>query len=582
MYDLVEDSDEIRDLSSWLAFEDRGRFDPIDDGWITLNRHGHHKAETSLGTVEQGFRIHCFLVDEDDLNTVLEVNPSGEIPNFDFKPMAYGWRRGEGDYWEEDLTRDIEDVEVERFVMDFRKDAPLIDTGFVDYHDLIEREKRNFETYDTDETVVRFPTEKWEYLSSQSNHWGLKNTIRSLEVRAEFLKDYLEERDCALVLAYFQSRDVRETDQDVSLPEDDRTSFTIRGGKAVREVRRNQPGYELHWFCPIQASDIPYGREERLMEDRQNLKFQTKQGYRFSKEEAVKEEGFEEAGYRRPAIGAGSLEEAISFFGWTFFEPEVLEKYKNDSRGSVSEWSRQGIQVNWLDKMKLRAYRNNEDLLLIIIDDLVDIPDEELSHWYHHNTSPAGEIPEEMITNYIEADWVDSESPSDAVINAVTELNDIFETQYGARLYREAGDEIDADRLLSLPRNERHELLNVMSNVHQAVIENLNKGNLESQLPDEVVEGDVDGKKSALYEFVRGLSNPEIAGQILDPINAVHDFRKERSHMTVHNGGWPRAVDVLGYEEDSEAYRDMYRDAMRQTAHSLREVIDLIEEDSEE
>lgn len=445
MYGLVEDSHEVDDLDSWLAFDDQDQFEPIQDGWVTVNRHGHHRAETSIGTVEQTFRIHGFLVDEDDLDEILDSEPFGEIPTFDFSPMAYGWRSGEGEYWEEDLTREVDGVEAKRFVMDFGKDAPLIDPGFVDYHDLIEREKRNFKTYDTDETVVRFPAQKWDYLFSQSNHFGLKNTIRSLDVRAEFLKDYLKERDCALVLAYYQTRDVRQTNEDISLPNDERTTFTIHGGKAVRAVRRNQPGYELHWFCPIRPSDIPYSRQERLNEDRENLKFQTKQGYRFSKEEAINEEGFQEAGYRRPAIGAESLDEALSFFGWTFFEPEVLEKYKNDSRGSVSEWSKQGLQINWLDRMKLRAYRNSEDLILIIIDDLEDIPDEELSHWYHYNTSPAGEIPEEMITNYIEAEFVDSESPADAVINAVTGLNEAFEAEYGVQLYRETGDEIDAD-----------------------------------------------------------------------------------------------------------------------------------------
>jgi hypothetical protein len=579
MYELVEDADDIGDLNSWLAFEGRDRFDPIQDGWITVNRHGHHRSETNIGTVEQGFRIHAFLVDEEDLDTIVDTDPFGEIGTFDFNPMAYGSRRRDGQYWEEDLTRSVDGVEAKRFVMDFRKDAPLPDTGFIEYHNLIEREKRNFETYDTDETVVRFPHEKWEYLSSQSSHLGLANTIRSLEVRAEFLKDYLKQRGCALVLAYFQSRDVRETHEDISLPDDDREEFAVRGGKAVRGVRRNQPGYELHWFCPIRADDIPYGREERLQEDRENLKFETKQGYRFSKKEAANEVGFDEAGYRRPAIGAEDLEEAISFFGWTYFEPEVLEKYKNDSRGTVSEWSRQGLQVNWLDKMKLRAYRNNQDLILIIVDDLIDIPDEELSHWYHYNTSPAGEIPEEMITNYIEADWVDSESPSDAVINAVTELNEAFKRKYGVRLYRETGDEIDADRMLSLPRNEKHELLTVMSEAHQAIIENLDRDNLESQLPEEVSE-DVEGKKSALFEFVKDLSDTNTAAEILDPINAVHDFRKEDSHMTVSSGGWPRAVDALGYEEDSEAYRDMYRDAMRQSAASLREITALIEEDS--
>jgi hypothetical protein len=547
------------------------------DGWITVNRHGHYYSETSVGTVKQGFRIHGFLVDEDDLDAVLDTDPFGKIPDFDFSPMAYGSRTGQGKYWEEDLTRDINDVEAKRFVMDFQKDAPLVDPGFVEYHDLIEKKKRNFETYDTDETVVRFTSEKWKYLSSQSDHWGLDDTIQSLEVRAEYLKDYLEERGCALVLAYFQKRDAEATNEELSLPTDDRTDFMIQGGKAVRVVRRTQPGYEIHWFCPIRPNDIPYGRKERLMEDRRNLRFRTKQGYRFSKEEAINEEGFSEAGYRRPALGAESLEEAVSFFGWTFFEPEVLEKYQNDSRGSVSEWSEQGLQIEWLDKMSLRAYRNNDDLVLIIVDDLSHVPDEELSHWYHHNTSPEGEIPDEMITNYIEADFVDSESPAEAVINAITELDEAFEAKYDAHLYRDTGDDIDSERMLTLPRNERRALFNVISEADQVAVENLIKSNLEENIPEEIVEEEISGEKDALYNFVKELADSNKARDILSPINAMHDFRDQGSHRQVNRGGWSRAVETLDYDEDTDEYRQIYRDTMRGTAASLREITKLIE-----
>ena len=119
MYDLVEGSNNIGTLNSWLAFEDQDQFEPIQDGWVTVNRHGHHRAETSVGTVKQTFRIHGFLVDEDDLNEFLESDPFGEIPTFDFSPMVYGRRRGEGEYWEEDLTREVDGVEAKRFVMDF-------------------------------------------------------------------------------------------------------------------------------------------------------------------------------------------------------------------------------------------------------------------------------------------------------------------------------------------------------------------------------------------------------------------------------------------------------------------------------
>ena len=138
MYDLVMDSSDIENLNAWLAFNDRGNYDPIKNDWITINRHGHHRVETGLGTVKQGFRIHCLLVDENDLDSVLNTDPFGAIPDFDFSPMAFGRRRGEGDYWEEDLIREVEGAEVNRFVMDFRKEAPLIDTGFIEYHDLIE------------------------------------------------------------------------------------------------------------------------------------------------------------------------------------------------------------------------------------------------------------------------------------------------------------------------------------------------------------------------------------------------------------------------------------------------------------
>jgi hypothetical protein len=569
MYELIESEDEIGDIDSWLSFEDKEGFEPIEDGWVVIHRTGHKTTEISDGmVVDQGFRVHCGLVKNENVDSFSSTDPFGKVPEFDFRPRYEG-----------DLTREVGGTEIEPFVVDFRKEAPLIDSGFVEYHDLIETEKRNFETYDTEETVVRFPSEKWEELKSHTgSYWELDDTILSLEVRAEYLKDYLEEKGCSLILAYFQSRDLESSEEGLSMPEDNRDTFQIQGGKAVRSDRARE-GYELHWFCPIRSSDISFGYQESLLEKRQSLKFRTKQGYRFTKQEVIEEEGFEEAGYRRPAIGADDIQEALGFFGWTFFDPEVLDRYRRSSKGSVSEWSEQGMTIGWMDKMSLRAYWNEEDLVTIIIDDLEKIPDEELPHWHQHNTSPEGDIPEEMITNYIEADFVGTESPAQAVINAITETNEAFNREYQAPLYKKTEEEIDVESISTIPREERHELLDTMANAHQIVVENLRIDSLKSEIPEDSMDN-IEGKKSALYEFVNMVSDTKTAVEVLEPINTIHDLRTEESHMEINNGGWSRAMETLEYDENTDAYTEIYREVLNDTASSIREIGHLIEEET--
>lgn len=593
MYDIFTDLEEIDDVEAWLSFESVDP-EPIQGDWVHVHQLGRSSISLSpeqwdrvesdiseengrIGTdtltLTQSFNIQPCLVPLDALEVVLNADPTTALDDIDFSPMEYGRRRpGMGEemesYWEEDLSTTVDGVEVARFVTNFQYEAPLIDTGFIEYHDLIEHEKRRFETIDSDEVVATYDTNRWETTVGLSGDES-GHTIRCLRVQAPFLKEYLEERQCALVLGYIQRRSVNPGGIG-TLPDDEREFSVDRGTATLQLLPANMPmagdSTRLYWTCPIRPDDIPESRTDRLASNR-NLTFRTRDGVTVTKEGLDGGEAAAELGLDRPATGPDD-------YDYLHFEPSLLERYRTDSRGTVEEWSAQGLQVTWLDKWTVRLYRNGQEQLVLLVDDLQSVPDYELPHWNQHHVTPEGELPEELETNYIEADWVDTESPIGGVVAGMAEATDTFEAVYGCSLFSVDPPGIDLEPFITPTHARREELLRIMIDIDQILIETIEKDHVEAQLPDDIDDNAIDGEKDALYELVQFLTNSERAGEVLAPFNAIHWFRNDRGHEGVDR--WDDALTELGLEQTADI-QTIYRVALRSTARSFHELSEILQ-----
>lgn len=568
MYNIISRDSVPTDPTTWLAFGDLTEA-PISTGWIHPYQRGRATVQTADCEFIQAFDTQAFLVDRGDIDLLLDADPNTDFGDVDFKPMRYGRRRESLDepmepYWEEDLTREVNGVPVSRFITNFEYEAPLIDTGFIEYHNLVETEKRRFEEIESGDVAAQFTHDIWRATKGLTNEMT-EHMVRELRVRAPFLKEYLEERGMALVLSYFQRRTVVPSE---SVSIDESVSVPISTGAYNREFYpERMPGLGhscwFYWTCPILPDDIPQSREEQLANQREHLQFQTRSGHTVTKQGVEDGSALREIGIRRPPRGPDDHD-------YIHFQPTVLERYRNDPRGGVEEWSEQGLTVDWLDRWMVRLYRGENEQLVLLVDDLTSIGDTELSHWHQYNVTPEGDIPQEMVTNYMEARPVDTRAPIQGVLNSMRQADSAFHSFADEPLFRAIPSDRQVQDLLTPVREDRDELLEIMQDLDNILVERINQSAVET-----ITGESAGGTKNALFDLYEYLSDANRAAELMAPVNAVHYFRNEESHDEIRQG-WDEALEELNI--DNPDILDLYRLTFNRVEESLTELVTLIEE----
>jgi hypothetical protein len=270
------------------------------------------------------------------------------------------------------------------------------------------------------------------------------------------------------------------------------------------------------------------------------------------------------------------FDELLSNYDWVFFDMAVLEKYVESKEGSVNWGSRQCGQVSWKNKLSIRISRNSENEVVIFLDELKSIYDTEVPHWKSHNRRPSGEVPEEAIITGALGQFVESESYSNAVFNAIESLDNTFEQKHGTVLFSTVDDENTVEKVIMPTRNQRSHLLNSMDNLNKSFIEKIKKENILNTLPDKRKES-VEGQKSALYELTAEMLGDSQANEIFKPINAVYDLRIVAAHRG--QSKWAQAMESVDLDPSTKEYREIYIKIMTSLVDSLEAIEEGIKQD---
>ncbi len=450
---------------------------------------------------------------------------------------------------------------MDRFLTSFRYNRPQLEPGIIDYHDLVEDSPGNYVTYHTDDLVVRFSDEKWEELTF-GDPTVLENDIVHIDIQTGYLLDYLDVRDAALVIGYFETREIQYESQTINIEEKDHEPVDVFDGPAFRYASPTTglstiPSGELHWLCPIYPTTSD-ASAQRQLEENKEAKFVTLDGNEFSVKDVE-----------------GGVPGSARYTDWAFFDMDVLEKYIKSEDGTV-EWSTAQMgNVEWQDLMIQRIFRNEEYEVVILLEDLKKIPASEVPHWKAHNRTPQGGVPDHAITTYIEGKFVDEDadsSYSSRVMDAIDALAEQFQSVHGSPMLGGLREDDPVDQVIMPARNEKDQLLDAMEALNEVFFERIGGNhidNIQDYLPEERAE-EVDGSKSALYEMSVYLFNESRAGDLLDPLNAVYDLRIDRAHRG--NSKWQRAMDSVDMSRPVRDYRGTYIQIMTQVAESLEEI----------
>lgn len=395
----------------------------------------------------------------------------------------------------------------------------------------------------------------------------LKKTVddngETVYIDGRYLFDFLRDRDFSLLTGYFQGRQIRSPPH-MSLA-DTECEGTERGGKfRLSCFCRDEGGKHQFWdgnywwVGVLDPDDHSLGKRQEEERIRASTTVVDIEGSQFTVDEADRDEN---------ALKS------------VFFDEVLLDRYRRQDDTTVEQWSAQGGHIQWKHYHAVSFYRNDHNELYIAAKDFQKIPPSELGTWADHNIVPEGEMPEEAWKNYFEAEWVDSEAPHRAVVESFEEirdqLNEAFNNEY-----------IAEDVPLSLEDLQRPAIpgedafLDVVNEYHKAFIETISAGEVESLLRTRLdqeewteigKDGDIQGSKQALYELIRCFEDEREADTILEPFNAIYDFRTYEGHRGAEDKK-ERALDELGFHNEPEDYREVYDELVHLLMQRLAEL----------
>jgi hypothetical protein len=557
MFHVFENPIDSDKLPEWLAFAQSDSYEPFSGNWTRIYHQGSNTIETPYGELKQFIRALPALVNLDDIDAIRNEDPYGSTGELEFTGGGRVGTSATGYRWDSGMTQTLGSVELARFLTSFRYNRPQLDPGFIGYHDLIDEERGDYATYHTNDPVVQFSGDEWEEDLFGESPPTVEN-IQWMNIQTSYLLDYLDVRNAALVIGYFESREVHHSSS-LNVDAEDKIPVNVFDGPAVRSLKHvpaSSPYLlgELHWFCPI----LPTSRDasvSRRLEENKQIEF-------------VSGDGNE--------VSVADLETQSSTvpMDWVYFEMDVLEKYIDSPEGTVEWITTEMGTIEYQDLTVTSIFRNDEHEVVLFVDDLEKLPRHELPHWKVHNRAPVGQLPNDAYKTQILAEFVDQDdhpSYSTRVLDALDELNKTFEDIHGTPLVDDLdpGDEVEP--VIMPARNDQDQLVDSMVALNKILFERMEAHleDIKDFLPEERADS-VNGTKSALYELSVYLFDEDEAKELLKPLNAVYGLRQHGSHRGTSK--WRSAIEAAGLQRPVRDYRDAYVQIMTQTAESLEAI----------
>lgn len=531
MHDHFEPVSEAR-MEPFIRFEDRGDWTLRRRRDFPVYRSTSSETEDGDTSVRQTIRVLSALVRQDDVDQIDIDQPSRQ------------WKQGvENEGWSSGWSL----PERKPLVTAHDQIPPRVISEFINHFRLSD---------DGDDLV-----------NDVTGDPVVKKTIddsgETVYIDGRYLFDFLRDHGFCLLVGYFQERQIKNPPH-MSLADTEREGTERDGTFRLSWFCRDKGGKHQFWgghywwVGVLDPNDHDLGKVQEEERIRASTTVADIGGSQFTVDEA------------------GRDENALKS---VFFDEELLDRYRRRDDITVEQRSAQGGYIRWKHYHGVRFYRNDHNELYIVAKDLRKIPPSELGTWADHNIVPEGGMPEEAWKNYFEAEWVDSEAPHRAVVKGFGEirdrLNEVFD---GAYIVEDASLSLEDLQRPAIPGEDA--FLDVVNEYHKAFIETISAGEVESLLRTRLDqeewaeikgEGSIQGSKQALYELIRCFEDEGVAGTILEPFNAIYDFRTYEGHRGAEDKK-ERALNELGFHGKPDDYREVYDELVQLLMQRLAEL----------
>ncbi|SFH55897.1 hypothetical protein [Ensifer sp. OV372] len=398
------------------------------------------------------------------------------------------------------------------------------------------------------------PAEGWiEVVRLKRNEDG-RPTL--LEIRSEFLGDYLAARDMKLFCSSYSERIVvSQTDPGYRWPDQ---QFNQKVGRDILEAittpgRYPHPGdtfwtrgaiWRTEW---VEAGKL--STRVRGDKDPQEIAF------------ALKNDGSRVAGSQL----AGAM-------SWLYFDPALVSTLLR-YRGSRLHWYSQETGGLGATSFTLHFGVNDLGLITVFAKDIGGLPQWEQRLWSAHNVTPEGGVSRELFAAQMEVKPAATKAPEKEMPQALDDLDAAFEQRYGTKLLRTheavGGLLRNAHRFQAI---EEGGLLELSKELARLFVERVDVDAVVSQIT--LAKGEKKpGSLKAIERLLSGLVSREEARTVMAPLFGIYDLRGASSHLgsgLIESGKKRAGVD------DRQPAAIQGRQLLQSFVDTIRRITDLI------
>jgi hypothetical protein len=404
------------------------------------------------------------------------------------------------------------------------------------------------------------PSENYQVVAKLSRDLDGRPTL--LEIKNEFLKDYLCARGMYLRTAVFRSREVI-----VMALDDVGSPAIVQESSATEtfEIRSNpilEGGHSPGSFGVFHISrndvDINEDVPEPGPETDTNTDSKQWSGERQGKPlirviaELWRNEDIEPAEHSARIRGeAGptglryivdasadtkSSEElaANETLRWLWFKPEVVLDIAKRRGGYFAWYTQYTGGVGFNSGSIVHFGINKLGLVNVLAYDVANLPSWQQRVWAGHNVTPDGGVSEELLASQAKAAPADTTAPEVIFDDLVSRLNALVVQTIGSPLFRQhiTDDrlELQVNRFRAIDKNG---VLAMAKDIIRHTGERIDVGPLQAIAPPP--SGEKWGSLKSLEKYLASLRTPEEARNVMGPLFGAYELRCADAHIAGHD-----------------------------------------------
>ena len=383
----------------------------------------------------------------------------------------------------------------------------------------------------------------------------------AIEIRSEFLRDYLAARRMFLKISTFRQRDEILTNvnhigwADGKFVEKDGTAeytghiLEINEGRgdqfgstvAVFHVGRNDvdPSADVPTFDPPNDANVNSRSWTAKREGNKLFRILGK----------VWRDEIIQAADKSPRVRGDKIPARCSFIidaagnratsdelndetnsRWLWFDPKVITALEGRRGGSLKWYTRHtgGIAASEADFIHFGI--NTNGLINVYAYDLSRLPEWQQQIWMGYNLSPDGGVSDELLSSQMAAKPANTLAPESFLERALDLLNSVFSTKWGQPLLRPHADTKDIIRRTNRFRStDLPSLLALAKDIARLTADSIDVAPLHHIVPLE--KGEKRGSLKSLERVLSTLIPADDARKLVAPLVGIYNLRLGDAHL---------------------------------------------------